>query len=139
VVAEPAVGRPPRKGGHHLFALLRLIIAPSSYVSFSEKSLTHADLHRMESGSAGQAPRCDPSAATSVNLDVCGTLRVASRRGQKAGDGWTLRLFAQNCVSPSCLIGWIQVTAGTGEITDPVAERPIRWQHLNAVEADMRR
>ena len=65
--------------------------------------------------------------------------RVAARRGRREGDGWTFRLFSRNCVSRSCLIGWVHVDRNTGAITDPIAEKPISSQHLTAVEADLRK
>lgn len=64
--------------------------------------------------------------------------RVATRKGTKDGEGWTFRLFARDCVLQSCLIGWVHVDRGTGEITDPVSEKPINSRHLTVVEADLR-
>ena len=49
----------------------------------------------------------------------------AALKRQWDDDGWTFRLFARNCTSQSCLIGWVHVNRKTGEITDPIAETPI--------------
>ncbi|GHH26032.1 hypothetical protein GCM10008023_40110 [Sphingomonas glacialis] len=64
---------------------------------------------------------------------------VAARKGDWDHDGWTFRLFARNCTSPSCLVGWVHVNRATGAITDPVAEKPISSQHLTLIEANLRR
>lgn len=59
-------------------------------------------------------------------------------KGQWDNNGWTFRLFARNCTSQSCLIGWVHVDRTTGAITDPVAEKPIQSRHLAALEAKLR-
>lgn len=60
---------------------------------------------------------------------------VAAHKGQREGDGWTFRLFARNCISQSCLVGWVHVDRMTGAISDPIAERPIDTPRLAAIEA----
>lgn len=62
----------------------------------------------------------------------------AALKGQWVDNGWTFRLFARDCTSQSCLLGWVHVNRTTGEITDPVAEKPIHSRHLAVFEAKLR-